>query len=188
MAITITTYELATNFESINLTLDAGTGNTITTLHMFINEGYLTPTPIDLSVMLAGTQVETLVITLDDLDLSSKSKIQGIVTFYAVASNSSKATQALVNLYYLQLVLANIIINKEMQQSYQEVATIYFLLKAIDIYINLDTTNQKIEQATNAYERVLAMCERNPVYLLDQDTETSAGSGNWIINGTYIIN
>lgn len=32
------------------------------------------------------------------------------------------------------------------------------------------------------------MLERVPIYLLDQDTETSAGSGNWIINGTYIIN
>ena len=192
--ITITTYELSTDFTSISLVIDAGAGNTFTTLHAFVDGGYLTQSTtspasfIDLSAMLTTTRVENLTIHTADLLIEDTTTIKGIITIYAVASNASTAVRALSNMYYIQLVLANMIVNQEVQEGFNEVATIYFLLKAIDSYINLDVSNQKIEQALNAYERVLAMCEINPSYLVDTDIETTAGSGSWIINGTYIIN
>lgn len=190
--ITITTYQLSTDFTSINLVMDAGVGNTFTTLHAFIDGGYLTQTTtspvsfVDLTTLLTDVQVEDLTITATDL-LLDDTKIKGIITIYAIASDDATIVRALSNMYYIQLVLANMIVNQEVQEGFNEIATVHFLLKAIDTYINSNVSNQKIEKALNAYERVLAMCEVNPSYLIDTDTDVSAGSGSWIINGNYII-
>jgi hypothetical protein len=171
--------------------MDAGTGNTFTTLHIFVDGGYLQQADtdpvsyVDLSGMLTNVQVEDLTIDVSDIFTEGTDTIKGIITMYAVASNNSYINKALSNMYYVQLVLANMIVNKEVQQGFNEISTVYFLLKAIDTYLSANP--QKIEQALNAYERVLAMVEQNPTYLMDIDTDISAGSGAWIINGNYIV-
>jgi hypothetical protein len=188
MAISITTYTLSATFESIHLVMDAGLGNTFTELTAYINDGYLN-NPVDLTDLLQGTQVEDLTIDMDDLLIvdDGTGTIKGIITIHAVASDDSTKERALYNLYYINLVLANMIVNKEVQQGFSDISTIYWLIRAIDIYINQDVDNQNITKAVNVYSRLLTMCEKNPSYLVDEDTEISAGSGEFIINGTYII-
>lgn len=185
MAITVTTFQIASDFKSIDLVIDAGAGNLFTKLEMFVGSDYLTPTPVDLTSLLAGTQVETLSITNEDLGLGVEEEIIGLVTAYMEADDTSIKEQTIANLYYINLCLANMITNKEAEVSFDELNTIYLYLKAIPIYI----TSSKIEQALNAYEKAEAMCEKNPLYLVDDDIDpTTIGSGAWIINGTYIIN
>jgi hypothetical protein len=186
--ITITTFAFSTDMTYINLVMDASTGKHFTTLHAFLNGAYLSPEPIDLTSKLTGAQTETLTILNTDLELTSDSTIKGIVTIYAVSSATSDNTisKAIYNSYFIDLCLANMIVNQEVQEGFDEISTIYFLNKAI--ITDLSATPQRIEHSLNAYERVVAMCEKNPAYLVDEDLATSSGSGEWIINGTYIIN
>jgi hypothetical protein len=186
--ITITKFEFSTDMTYIDLVMDASTGKHFTTLHAFVNGSYLSPEPIDLTSKLSGAQTQTLTISNEDLLLTSEETLKGIIIIYAVSNDTSNntITQAIYNSYYIDLCLANMIVNKEVQENFDDISTIYFLNRAINI--DLNATPQRIEHALNAYERVVAMCEKNPAYLVDNDLSTSSGSGEWIINGTYIIN
>lgn len=188
MAITITTYELSSDQTSINLVIDAGSGNTFNLLYFYKDGDYLTQNYIDLTTKLTHSRVENLTITLADLLITDSPKIKGIITFYAVATNASTATRALYNFYYIDLCLANMIINKQAQEGFNEISTVYLLEKAAISYLTLDITNQLLPQALNAYERMVAMCEKNPTYLAEIDTSITSGSGEFILNGTYIVN
>jgi hypothetical protein len=186
--ITITTFEFSTDMTSISLVMDGSSGKHFTTLHAFINGAYLSPEPIDLTSMLTGSQIETLTIDGGDLLLNSGDIIKGIVTIYVVSNDTSNntATKAIYNSYFIDLCLSNMIVNKEVQEGFDGISTIYFLNRAVNIDLNAEP--QRIEHALNGYERMVAMCEKNPAYLVDTDLSTTSGSGEWIINGTYIIN
>lgn len=185
MAVTITTFTIASDFLSLNLVIDAGTGNHFHNLYMYIGDNYLSDTYVDLSDMLTGAQTETLEITNEDLGLTATEELVGIFTIYAVASDNSTNYKGVVNLYYANLCLANMIVNKESYVLFDELNTIYLLLKAIGIYLPLN----KVEESLNAYDKIVAICEKNPSYLLDADIDPcETGSGCWIINGVYVIN
>jgi hypothetical protein len=186
MAVTITTFTIASDFLSLNLVIDAGTGNHFHKLYMYVGDDYLSDTYVDLSDMLTGAQTETLEITNEDLGLAATEELIGIFTVYAVANDDVTSNyKGVANLYYANLCLANMIVNKNSYTTFDELNTIYLLLKAIGIYLPLN----KVEQALNAYDKVVAMCERNPSYLVDSDIDAcETGSGCWIQNGVYVIN
>jgi hypothetical protein len=183
--ITITTYAISSDYKSISLVIDAGTGNHFHTLELFLGDAYLDPTPIDLSSILVGTQTETLTITNVQLGLDLTETIKGIVTTHVIASDTTEETVALSNLYYANLCLANMIIANDAAGGWNDINTIYMLLKSVPIFIVSD----RIEEAINAYDRVVAMMDENENYFVVEDIEPcTSGSGCWIINGTYVIN
>lgn len=182
--ITITTFSISTDYKSISLVIDAGTGETFADLEMFLGSDYLVPTPIDLSSKLAGTQVETLTITNVELGLDATETIKGIVTMHCINSNDDEETAAIANLYYANLCLANMILADDVTNGFNDINTIYLLLKVVSTFL----VSGRIENALNAYERIEAMLNNSEQYLVTDDlTPCVAGSGCWIINGTYII-
>jgi hypothetical protein len=182
--ITITTFSISTDYKSVSLVIDSGVGNTFTGLEMFLGSDYLVPTPIDLSDKLTSTRIETLTITNVDLGLEASETIKGIVTMHCTASDNAENTTAIANLYYANLCLANMIIANDVSNGFNDINTIYLLLKAVSIYL----TSNRIEDALNAYERIEAMLNNSNHYLVTDDlTPCEAGSGCWIVNGTYIV-
>jgi len=181
--IQITTLTLASDFQSINIVIDAGVGETVTVLEAYVGDAYLSDTPIDLSSKLSGIQNEDLTITKDDLNITDD-VIEGIITFAVTASDATEAEASLLNSYYTSLCLARKIATESTENSFKEIEVLFFLLEATKTYISSGLT----EQALNTFERVQSMCENYPDYMVIEDLpECEVGAGCWIINGKYVI-
>jgi hypothetical protein len=181
--ITITTFTLAADFQSIDIEIDAGAGNIALTLLFYVGSNYLTQTSVDLSDRLAGVETQTLNITKEELGITDD-VIDGIITVKATASDASIVEASILNSYYTSLVLARKIATENTEGSFKEIETIFFLLEATKTYIDSGMT----EQALNTFGRVQSMCENYPYYMLIEDLpQCSVGSGCWIINGKYVI-
>jgi len=186
--ITIDLFTIATDFKTINLTMHTTeVTDRIVTLEVFIGTNYLSSIAVDLtSKLLQDTNIETLVITLTDLGLDPTTILDGIFTIHVIdnATTPNDIEAAIANLYYTTLCLANMVIINSVLTTWNDINTLYLLLKSINIFLPVN----KIEQALNCYERVIAMMENNPSYLVTTDlTPCTTGSGCWIINGTYVI-
>lgn len=182
--ISIDTFTLASDFQSVNVVIDAGVGETVDELYFYIGSNYLTATSVDLSARLSGIQQEDLTITKGELGITDD-VIDGILTVYTVASDTTEVESSIYNSYYDSLILARKIATESMEESFQEIQVIYFLIEATKTYIASGFT----EQALNTLERVTAMIENHPDYMLIEDLpECEVGSGCWIINGKYVIN
>lgn len=185
---TITELTIDPTFKFITLKAATGTQKTLKVLYVYIGSDYLSENPIDLSSKLSppATTLDTT-ITLTDLGLDPTGTLQGIYTIYLEDSTTVPLTieQGVANLYYVNLCLANMIVLNNAANGFNEISTIYFLIQALNL--NLDANI--IEEALNCYERILAMIEKNPKYLVTEDiTPAETGSGDWIIDGTYVIN
>ena len=185
---TITEFTIDPTFKFITLKADTETAATFSILNIFIGSDYLKPLPVDLSDKLtpAAATLDTT-ITLAELGLDADGILDGIFTVYLEDTTTIPIyiEAAIANLYYVNLCLANMIVANNAVNGWNDLNTIYLLIKAIGIYLPIN----KIEQALNCYERVVAMMENNPKYLVTTDiTPCLVGSGCWIINGTYVIN
>lgn len=184
----ITEFTIDSTFKYITLKADTETSETFALLYMYIGSDYLTPAPIDLTSKIVGAVSNIdITITLADLGLATTDILDGIFTVYLEDSTTIPVyiEQAISNLYYINLCLANMVVANNAANGWNDIGTIYFLLKALLLYIPLG----QIEKALNSYERIVAMCENNPKYLVTEDiTPCLTGSGCWIINGTYVIN
>ena len=183
MSLTIDTFQISSDFKSINVTVT--TSCTFDTCSIFLGDDYLVPTPIDFSDEIDGlTGEQSFVITNVGLGLEATDTIKGIVFAHCTNTISEEDESALFNSYYLDLTLAKMIITQSVAKGFEDINTIYLLLKAINIYL----TTQRYEDALNAYDRVIAMVQNDSNYLVTEDLDESvAGSGEWIINGNYII-
>ena len=181
--IEITTFTLASDFQSIDIVIDADTGNTVTELLFYVGDNYLSDTYVDLSSRLSGIQIESLTITKEELGITDD-YIDGILTAKATASDTNLVEASILNSFYTSLILARKIAVEDMEGSFKDIQVIFFLLESTKTYINSGMT----EQALNTFERVQAMCENHPDYMLVSDLDScSVGSGCWIINGKYVI-
>jgi hypothetical protein len=181
--ITITAFTLSSDFQTINLQVDAGVGETVDELYFWVGSAYLSSSPIDLTSRLSGIQIEDLTITKGELGITDD-VISGIITTNVIGSDTTNQESSLFNAYYIDLALARKIANEDIQSTFNEIEVIYFLLKATKTYINSGFT----EQALNTLERIEAMLEKYPDYMLTEDLpECAVGSGCWIYNGKYVI-
>ena len=187
--ILIDTFAVSSDFKTLDLAIR--TDGTFTLLEIFVGSDYLIPYPIDLTASVITKNSAVLSITMEDLGLNTINQLdpnpiqylEGIFTVHITDSTTYEITQAISNMYFINLTLANMILTRSVSNGWEDINTIYLLVKAINTFIPAN----KIEQALNAYERVLAMVENDPSYLVLVDTDVSSGSGQWIINGTYII-
>lgn len=176
---------IASDFKSISLVIDDdGIGANYSTLDVFMGDDYLVPTPINLDSMVSGLSgPQTITILNTDLLLGADEEIIGLVFFHITNSLSDEKEQYLFNKYYIDLALAKMIITYPPPRYFEDVNTVYLLLNAISIYL----ATPRYEDALNAYNRVVAMVKDTTEYLSDVDIDPpSAGSGEWINNGTYI--
>ena len=181
--ITITTFTLSSDFQSLNLYIDAGVGETVDELLFYVNDAYLSSTPVDLSSRLSVIQEEDLIITKGELGITDD-VIDGIITVNTTASDTTQVEASILNSYYTSLVLARKIALEDTKGSFQEIEVIYFLLEATKTFIS----SGFVEQALSTFTRVQAMCENYKDYMVITDLpECSVGSGCWIINGQYVI-
>jgi hypothetical protein len=184
----ITEFTIASDFKTMTLKANTETAAVFNLLEIYIGSDYLNLIPVDLTAAKMPTPLTTLdvVITLTDLGLDPDSILNGIFTVHLADNTGTpvEIEQGIANLYYVNLALANMIIVNNAVNGFDDVTCIYFLIKSINIFL----PTGKIEQALNSYERILAMLENNPKYLVTEDlTPCVTGSGCWIINGTYII-
>ncbi len=181
--IEITSFTIASDFQSLDITIDADTGNTVDELLFYVGSNYLSSTPVDLSSRLSGIQVETLNITKEELGVTDD-YLDGIFTAEAENSLAESVEASLLNSYFVSLCIARKIATEDTQDSFQEIEVLYFLLEATKTYIDSGFT----EQALNVFERVQAMCENYEDYMVITDLPAATvGSGAWIINGKYVI-
>jgi hypothetical protein len=187
MAITINTLTLSADMAQITLNMTT-TATQFDRLYAYVNDDYLEEDPIDLSSLLTpSTQTENLVIDITSFGLEVTDTLKGIISFEIEDSANTEVETALVNLYYINLCLANMIVYQDAEEGFDIINTIYLLNEAITTYVSVSNP-PKITEALNAYDRVLAMCEQNPAYLVTEDIDPCTnGSGCWIINGTYIV-
>ena len=182
--ISITTFTIASDFQSLDIVIDAGAGQTVDELLFYIGSDYLSETPIDLSSMLSGVQVETLNITIEDLGLS-EDYLQGIITVHTTASDATEVESSVMNSFFVDLSLAKMISLNNIQSDYNDIEVISLMLEATKTYISSGFT----EQALNIYERIEGMLENYSEYMVVDDIPAcTSGTGCWIINGKYIIN
>lgn len=183
--ITIQEFSIASDFKTMTLKMSTDEV-TIDELYIYVGSDYLKPLPIDLSNKLTASASEDLTIILEDIGLILPTDVfDGIYTIYAVDDTAAYKEAAVANLYYVNLCLANMVILNNAVGGWNDINTIYMLILSIGIFIPAG----KIEQALNSYERIIAMMENNPSYLIEADiTPCKIGSGCWIINGTYVIN
>jgi hypothetical protein len=184
----ITEFTIASDFKTIILKANTETAAVFNLLEIYIGSNYLNSTPIDLTTSKMPVPLTTLdvVITLADLSLDPTAILDGIFTVHLADNTGTpvEIEQGIANLYYINLALANMIIVNNAINGFEDVTCIYFLTKSINIFLPAN----KIEQALNSYERIIAMLENNPKYLVTEDlTPCATGSGCWIINGTYVI-
>lgn len=181
--ITVDTFQLAADFKSISVELTSSLPENFLTFDVYLGDDYLVPTPIDLSSKVIGNSNPIFTITLADLGLDATDTIKGLVFMHATTTSEEKEA-ALLNLYYVDLTLAKMIITQNAANGFKDIETIYLLCRAIETFL----LSGRFEEALNAYDRVIAMVQDNSHYMVTTDLDPNdAGSGEWIKNGTYII-
>jgi len=183
--IDITKFEVSADFKTLRLEAVPTSTYTFDLLEIFIGSEYLSLTHVPLTDLITDPSDIAIDITLTNLGLDESGVLDGIFTVHLTDTSIAEIEQGIANLYYVNLCLANMIVANNAVNGWNDINTIYLLNKSITTYL----TSGKIEQALNAYERIVAMMENNPKYLVTTDvTPCLIGSGCWIINGTYVIN
>lgn len=185
--VTITTFSFVSDLLGIDLNFDNGSGNTCTSLWMYIGSDYLTPAYIDLTSLVGATQVVDLTgvnkITPADLGLDASTPLSGIFTVYIVASDAATKESAIMSDYLLSLCLANKTIQQNQDEDLNETSYLYMLIQGTKTYLSED----QVEQALGAYERAASICEACSDCYETDILPCGEGTGCWIIDGVYTV-
>jgi len=185
--ITINDFSLNDTFELMYIDYTLESGDTTTSLKLYIGDDYLSDNYIDLTSLAVGENVH-IELSIDDpllTPLYNKEVFDGVFTITVEADSGDTTEGILINAFYISICFANMVIAHDELSEWNDVNAFYMLLQAALTYAAVP----QIEQSIGAYSKAEAFCKAKPEEYFNTDiSQCGQGLGCWIVDGTYIVN